>query len=99
MRELESVEYPNRLLSLEEGEDERVDGEVQIVSVKMADPIGFDDDETSSIAVLSSGLTTIAVPVKQTENGIQILPLAPIVPRTVSELPGRRTGAGPVALR
>jgi hypothetical protein len=81
VRELESVEYPNRLLSLEEGEDERVDGEVQIVSVKMADPIGFDDDETSSIAVLSSGLTTIAVPVKQTENGIQILPLAPIVPR------------------
>ena len=95
VRELESVEYPNRLLSLDEGEDDRVDGEVQIVSVTVADPIEFDDDEMSSIAVLSSGLTTIAVPVKQIENGIQILPLAPNVPRLFCDFPLLGTEAFP----
>ena len=64
MREIESVEYPNRLVSLQEPDDERVDGEVQILSVTAADPEGFADPETSSIAVLSSGLTTIAIPVE-----------------------------------
>ena len=48
VRELESVEYPNRLLSLEEPEEERVDGEVQILSVTVADPVEFDDQEMSS---------------------------------------------------
>jgi len=33
VRETESVEYPNRRLSLAEPDDERVDGEVQILSV------------------------------------------------------------------
>ena len=40
VRELESVQYPNRLLSLEEGEGGRVDGEVQIVSVPWRAPTG-----------------------------------------------------------
>ena len=43
VRELESVEYPNRLSSLEEPEDEKVDGEVQILTVTVADPDGFAD--------------------------------------------------------
>jgi hypothetical protein len=95
VRELENVEYPNRVLSLEEGEDERVDGEVQIVSIKIADPIGFDDDEKSAIAVLSRGLTTIAVPVRQTEDGIKILPLATNVPRLFCDFPLLGTEAFP----
>jgi len=95
VRELESVEYPNRLLSLKETEDEKVDGEVQILSVTAADPIGFDDDETSSIVVLTSGLTTIALPVKQTENGIEILPLAANVPRLFCDFPLLGTEAFP----
>jgi len=95
VRELESVEYPNRVLSLEEGEDEKADGDVQIVSVTVAGPIGFDDDETSSIAVLSRGLTTIAVPVRQTEDGIEILPLATNVPRLFCDFPLLGTEAFP----
>jgi hypothetical protein len=87
VRELESVEYPNRLLSLEEGEDAKVDGDVQILSVTVADPDGFSHPVTSSIAVLSSDLTTIAIPVKQTANGVQILPLAPNVPRLFCDFP------------
>ncbi|MEK6397135.1 MAG: hypothetical protein V4734_03540, partial [Terriglobus sp.] len=98
VRELENVEYPNRVLSLEEGEDERWDGEVQIVSVRIADPIGFDHDETSSIAVLSRGLTTIAVPVRQTEDGIKILPLATNVPRLFCDFPLLGTEAFPVII-
>ena len=54
VREIESVEYPNRLLSLQEPEDAEVDGEVQILTVTAADPDGFADPEISSIAVLSS---------------------------------------------
>jgi hypothetical protein len=95
VRELESVEYPNRRLSLEEGVGEKVDREVQILSVRVADPDGATDDGTSSIAVLSSGLTTIAVPVRQTENGIQILPLAPNVPRLFCDFPLLGTEAFP----
>jgi hypothetical protein len=95
VREIESVEYPNRLLTLEECEDERVDGEVQFLSVTVADPVGFDDDETSSFALLSRGLTTIAVPVMKTENGIQILPLTPNVPRLFCDFPLLGTEAFP----
>jgi hypothetical protein len=45
--------------------------------------------------VLSRGLTTIAVPVKQTENGIQILPLTPNVPRLFCDFPLLGTEAFP----
>jgi len=87
VRELESVEYPNRLTSLEQPEDEKVDGEVQILTVTVSDPEGFAEPKVSSIAVVSRGLTTIAVPVKQTANGVQILPLAVNVPRLFCDFP------------
>jgi len=66
VREIEGVEYPNRRLSLQNRDDERLDGEVQILSVNIEDAEGVADPEVSLIAVLSSGLTTIAIPVKQT---------------------------------
>lgn len=59
VRELESVEYPNRLVCLEEPEDAKVDGGVQILTVTIVDPDGFADPEVSSIAVVSLGLTTV----------------------------------------
>ena len=95
MPEIESVEYPNRRLSLEEPDDERIDGEVQILSVTTADPEEFAEPETSSIAVLSSGLTTIAIPVKQTDDGVRILPLGPEVPRLFCDFPLLGTEAFP----
>jgi hypothetical protein len=95
VRELESVQYPNRLVSLEEPEDEKVDDEVQILTVTVANPEGFAEPEVSSIAVVSRGLTTIAVPVKQTSNGVQILPLAPNVPRLFCDFPLLGTEAFP----
>ena len=95
VREIESVEYPNHLSSLEEPEEAKVDDEVQILNVTVADPDGFGDPEVFSIAALSRGLTTIAVPVKQTENGIQILPLTPNVPRLFCDFPLLGTEAFP----
>src|SRR6185369_4277364 len=85
--EIESVEYPNHRLSLKEADNEREDGEVQILSVTAADPEEFVSPETSSIAVLSSGLTTIAIPVKQTADGVRILPFGPGVPRLFCDFP------------
>lgn len=83
--ELESVEYPNSKLSLEKAE--RKDGEVQILSVTAADLVALAEPESSSIAVLSSGLTTIAMPVKQSADGVRVLPLSPSVPRLFCDFP------------
>jgi len=93
--EIESVEYPDRLLSLQEREEPKVDGEVQILTVTGADPHGFAEPEVSSIAVLSSELTTIAIPVKQTAEGVQIVALAPNVPRLFCDFPLLGTEAFP----
>jgi hypothetical protein len=93
VREIESVEYSNRRLSLEDAE--RKDGEVQILSVTAADPEEFAELDSSSIAVLSSGLTTIAVPVKQTADGVGILPLGHGVPRLFCDFPLLGTEAFP----
>jgi hypothetical protein len=98
VREIESVEYPNRMSSLEEPEEAKVDGEVQILTVTVADPDGFADPEVSSIAAVSRGLTTIAVPVKQTGNGVQILPLAANVPRLFCDFPLLGTEAFPFSV-
>jgi hypothetical protein len=95
VREIESVEYPNHRLSLEEPDDERDDGEVQILSVTAADPEEFAGPRTSSIAVISRGLTTIAIPVKQTPDGLRILPLGPGVPRLFCDFPLLGTEAFP----
>jgi hypothetical protein len=91
--ELESVEHPNRTLSLKA--IDRVEAEVQILSVTSAAPNGTADPETSSIAVLSSGLTTIAVPVEQTANGVRVLPVDPNVPRLFCDFPLLGTEAFP----
>jgi hypothetical protein len=91
--ELESVEHPDRKLSLEVVE--RKEGEVQILSVTAVDPYGFAEPETSSIAVLTSGLTTIAVPVDETANGVRVLPVGPNVPRLFCDFPLLGTEAFP----
>ena len=65
--EIESVAYPDHMVSLEEPEEERVDGEVQILSVTTTDFEG--ESVTSTIAVLSKGLTTIAMPVEADRRG------------------------------
>jgi hypothetical protein len=98
VREIESVEYPNRRVSLEEPDDEREEGEVQILSVTAADPGEFAGPETSSIAVLGSGLTMIAMQVKQTADGVRILPLGPGVPRLFCDFPLLGTEAFPFAV-
>lgn len=93
VREIESVEYPDHLVSLEEAE--REDDEVQILSITEADPEGFAAPESSSIAVLSSGLTTIAIPVENTKSGVRILPLGTGVPRLFCDFPLLGTEAFP----
>lgn len=85
--EIETVEYPNRFLSLEDFDDPSVDGEVRILSVIAADREGGIHSEMFSIAVLSNGLTTIAIPVKRTADDVRILPLIPGVPRLFCDFP------------
>jgi hypothetical protein len=100
VREIESVEYPNRRLSLAEPDEEGVDDEVRILSVTAADPEGFPDQENSSMAVLTNGLTTIAIPMKQTADGVRILPFGPDVPRLFCDFPllGSETFPFPVII-
>jgi hypothetical protein len=85
--ELESVEYPDHLVSLQESDEERVGGEVQFLSVAAADPEDVADPETSTIAGLSKGLTTIAVPIEQTDEGVRLLPLDADLPRLFCDFP------------
>lgn len=87
VREIESVEYPNHLLSLQEPDEERVDGEVQYLSVTAADPEDSVQPEISTIAVLSKGLTTTAMPIEQTDEGVRILPLDADLPRLFCDFP------------
>jgi hypothetical protein len=83
--QIESVAYPDHLVSLEEPEGERLDGEVQILSVTTTDFEG--ESLTSTIAVLSKGFTTIAMPVEQTDEGVRILPLKADLPRLFCDFP------------
>jgi hypothetical protein len=91
--EIESVDYTEQLVGLEEPEDERVDGEVQFLSVHTTNAERHTD--TFSIAVLSDGLTTIAIPVEHTKGGVRILPLGPDVPRLFCDFPLLGTEAFP----
>ena len=91
--ELQTVEYLDRKLRLEEVE--RKEDEVQILSVTADNPDVSAESETASIAVLTSGLTTIAVPVELTANGVRVLPLGPNVPRLFCEFPLLGTEAFP----
>ena len=83
--QIESVGYTGRLVRLEEPDEERVDGEVQFLSVTTADT--EENTETSTIAVLSKGLTTIAMPIEQTDEGVRILPLSADLPRLFCDFP------------
>ena len=100
MREIESVECPNRLFSLQEPDDPSVDGEVQILTVTDDDPETDIEPDTYSIAVLSNNLTTIAIPIGQTGKGVRILPLHPDVPRLFCDFPllGTETFPFPVII-
>lgn len=82
---VESVDYEGKLVSLQAPEEERVEGEVHFVSVITADTEG--ETETSSIAVVSVNLTTIAIPIEHTDKGVRILPLRPQVPRLFCDFP------------
>lgn len=95
VREIESVEYSNRRMSLQDPDDDRADGVVQILPVTIEDPAGSLAPEISSIAVLNSGLTTIAAPVKLTAEGARILPLGSDVPRLFCDFPLLGTEAFP----
>lgn len=85
VEEIESVAYPAHLVSLQEPEGERVDGEVQILSVTTTGCEG--ETVISTIAALSKGFTTIAMPVEQTEEGVRILPLKADLPRLFCDFP------------
>jgi hypothetical protein len=97
VREIESVEYSNHVLSLLDLDDETADGELQILSVTAE---AEEDTETYSIAALSIGLTTIAIPVERTEAGVRILPLFPELPRLFCDFPllGTETFPFPVII-
>lgn len=84
-REIESVQYPNHLVSLQDPDDLMIDGEVQFLSVTDTNAEG--NTQTHSIAVLSNDLTTIAIPVEHTDDGVRILPLGPEVPRLFCDFP------------
>jgi hypothetical protein len=62
-----------------------VDGEVQFLCVRSTDADG--DTETSTIAVLNKGMTTIAMPIEQTDEGVRILPLSADLPRLFCDFP------------
>jgi hypothetical protein len=95
--EIESVDYTERLVGLEESEDERVDGEVQFLTVIMT--VAKETTETT-MAVLSLGLTTIAMPVERNKGRVRILPLGPDVPRLFCDFPllGTETFPFPVII-
>jgi hypothetical protein len=82
---VESVNYQGHLVSLQEPDEERADGEVQFLSVTSVD--GEGETESSSLAVLSLGLTTIAIAIELTDDGARILPLRPQVPRLFCDFP------------
>jgi hypothetical protein len=98
VREIESVTYPNHLVCLQDTDDLIIDGEVQFLSVTATDAEG--DTETRSIAVMSNELTTIAMPVEHTDDGMRILPLGPEVPRLFCDFPllGTETFPFPVII-
>ena len=85
VQEIESVEYPNHLVSLQDPDDpnDRRRGAIPFRGHVDAE----EDTDTYSIAVLSNDLTTIAVPVEQTDDGVRILPLGPDVPRLFCDFP------------
>lgn len=87
VRELERVEYPDHLVTLQKPEEERVDGKVQFLSVTAIDPKDGANPETSTIAVLSKGLTTIAMPIEKTDEGVRLLPLDADLPRLFCDFP------------
>lgn len=85
VREIESVEYANHVVSLQDAEAPMIDGEVQFLSVATTDAEG--GARRHSIAVVSNELTTIAMPVEDTGDGVRILPLSPEVPRLFCDFP------------
>ena len=98
VREIESAEYSNHVLSLVDSDDEMADGgEVKILSVTAE---AEEDTEIYSMAALSIGLTTIAIPVERTEAGMRILPLSPELPRLFCDFPllGTETFPFPVII-
>lgn len=92
VREIESVEYSNHVWSLPDPDDDNVDGELQILSVTAE---AEEDTKTHFIAVASSGLTTIAIPVEHTEAGLRIRALSSEVPRLFCDFPLLGTEAFP----
>lgn len=91
---VEGVDYQGHVVSLQEPDEERVDVEVQFLSVNTVD--GEGESETSFIAVVSLGLTTIAMPIEHTDDGgVRILPLRPQVPRLFCDFPLLGTEAFP----
>lgn len=83
--QIESVDYAGKLVTLEDSEEERVDDEVQLLTVRTTDIDG--QTKTSTIALLSKGFTTIAMPVEKTEAGVRILPLKTDLPRLFCDFP------------
>jgi hypothetical protein len=98
VREIETVDYPNRQVRLQGPRRAGPDREIQYLSVTSTD--SHSAAETSSFAVLSNGLTTIALPVEHTDEGIRILPLSANVPRLFCDFPllGTETFPFPVII-
>jgi hypothetical protein len=85
--EIETVELPARRYSLRERHALLTDGEVQMVSMAVENPQEKNQSASHSLAVLTSGLTTIAIPVERVGEKIRIIRPSHEVPRLFCDFP------------
>lgn len=87
VNEIETLELPTRKYSLQQRRPLLTDGEVQTVSMAVESSREKKDSGSRSLAVLSNGLTTIAVPVKHVGDKIYINTPGKEVPRLFCDFP------------
>ena len=85
--EIETVELPARKYGLRERRALLTDGEVQMVSMAVENPQEKNQSASHSLAVLTSGLTTIAIPVERVGEKIRIIRPSHEVPRLFCDFP------------
>lgn len=85
VQEIESVAYSGHLVSRSKTDQNTADGQVGLHSVTTRSSNGVCTDDY--FAVLSDGLTTIALPVEPKNDGVIILPLKSQLPRLFCDFP------------
>lgn len=85
--EIETVALPTRKYSLLERRALLADGEVQVVSMAVKNSQEKNESTSHSLAVLTKGLTTIAIPVERVGEKISIIGPGQEVPRLFCDFP------------